>query len=424
MSAPYSNAQTPTVQFTDAHATSSIGTQTSSVQAPTTQTPNTPNSDAEAPFAFPDIATDEFARLLTQYRRDLHRIPETDFDLPETLAYVRNVLLELPCQVIEPCRSTLCAFFDRGSEHTTAIRADMDALPVTERSGVPFASTHPGKMHACGHDGHMTMVLGLAHHIAAHLDELPRSILLVFQPAEETTGGAKFVCESGVFEQYHVDRIFGFHLWPDLPKGQIASKSGALLAASNESTFTFHGKASHIAKASEGRDSLEAGVHFYTKAYDYLAERAQEEPCLLKFGHMVAGEVRNQIPALTRLEGSLRTFSVEMGARCRRDLAHMAEETAASYGCTVDVLFSEGYPPVVNNPELFDLVEPAIPNLHHITEPLLIAEDFAWYQRHLPGVFFLLGTGTGIPLHADTFDFDEAILARGVDTYARLIRIP
>jgi amidohydrolase len=374
--------------------------------------------------AFPDIASEAFAQTLTRYRRDLHRIPETDFDLPETLTYVRSVLEGLPCQIVEPCRSTLCAFFDRGSAHATAIRADMDALPVTERSGVPFASTHPGAMHACGHDGHMTMVLGLAQHIAVHLDELPRSVLLVFQPAEETTGGAKFVCESGVFERYHVDRIFGFHLWPDLPKGQIASKPGALLAASNEATFTFHGKASHIAKASEGRDSLEAGVHFYTRAYEYMDARAQEEPCLLKFGHMVSGEVRNQISANTQVEGSLRTFSVEMGKRCRGDLSRMAEQTAAEFGCTADVLFSEGYPPVVNDGALFDLAAPAVPGLRRLTEPLLIAEDFAWYQRHLPGVFFLLGTGTGIPLHADTFDFDEAILTRGVDTYARLIRIP
>lgn len=178
---------------------------------------------------------------LTQYRRDLHQIPEVDFDLPNTIAYVHSIIDKLPCEVFEPCASTVCAWFDRGSEHATTIRTDMDALPVTEKSGVPFCSTHDGQMHACGHDGHMAMALGLARHIAAHLDELERSVLIVFQPAEETTGGARFICESGVFEKYHVDRIFGFHLWPDLPKGQIASRPGALLAATSESTFTFFG---------------------------------------------------------------------------------------------------------------------------------------------------------------------------------------
>ena len=138
-------------------------------------------------FAEPTLAD------LTQYRRDLHQIPEVDFDLPKTIAYVHSIIDELPCEVFEPCRSTVCAFFDRGSERTTAIRTDMDALPVTEKSGVPFCSTHAGQMHACGHDGHMAMALGLARHIAAHLDELERSVLIVFQPAEDTTGGAQFI---------------------------------------------------------------------------------------------------------------------------------------------------------------------------------------------------------------------------------------
>ena len=150
----------------------------------------------------------------------------------------------------------------------------MDALPVTEKSGAAFASRHEGMMHACGHDGHMSMVLGLANHIAETFDELPRNVLLVFQPAEETTGGADIICKSGVFERYNVDRMFGYHLWPDLPMGCIASRPGALLAATSEATFTFHGKATHIAKASDGADSLEAGMRFVLGAYDYMAERA------------------------------------------------------------------------------------------------------------------------------------------------------
>ena len=145
-------------------------------------------------FAEPTLAD------LTQYRRDLHQIPEVDFDLPKTIAYVHSIIDKLPCEVFEPCASTVCAWFDRGSECATAIRTDMDALPVTEKSGVPFCSTHDGQMHACGHDGHMAMALGLARHIAANLDKLERSVLIVFQPAEETAGGAQFICESGVFE--------------------------------------------------------------------------------------------------------------------------------------------------------------------------------------------------------------------------------
>jgi hippurate hydrolase len=370
---------------------------------------------------------------LRQIRRDLHRIPEVDFDLPKTVAYVtheleaaRDALLAAgeKAEVFSPCTSTVCLWLDRGSEHATAIRSDMDALPVTEETGLPFASEHPGRMHACGHDGHRAMVLGLARHLAGHARELPRSVLLVFQPAEETTGGAKVVCESGVFERLRVDCIFGFHLWPDLPEGQIASRAGALLSASNETTVTFDGRASHIAKASQGRDSLAAGCRFLQDAYAYMRERELEEPCLLKFGRMESGEARNQISAHTRLEGSLRTFSREMGERIRRELPRIASAAAEREGCRAHTHFSEGYPPTRNDAALFSLAADALPELATVEAPLLITEDFAWYQEWIPGLFMLLGTGTGIPLHASTFDFDEDVLMRGLEAYKLLVRVP
>ena len=372
--------------------------------------------------------------LLTRYRRDLHQIPEVDFDLPETLAYVRDVLEGIAretngrrgreaVRLTEPCHSTICCVFDRGSEQATAIRSDMDALPVTERTGAPFASRHAGRMHACGHDGHMSMVLGLAGWLALHLEELPRTVVLVFQPAEETTGGAKVVCESNILDELRVGRIFGFHLWPDLPYGQLASRPGPLLAASNETTVTVRGRASHIAKAEQGADALLAACHVVDACYGYMGERQAEEPCLLRFGHMTSGSVRNQISDASCIEGSLRTFSLGMGERCRRELPECAERAAERLGCTAEVGFSEGYPPVVNDEELFRKAATALPNLEGVPEPLLIAEDFAWYQRWLPGVFLLLGTGTGTPLHSDTFAFDEAILMRGVEAYERLVML-
>lgn len=368
--------------------------------------------------------TDPMLEEITTFRRDLHAIPEVGFELPKTMAYVHRVLDGLPCDVFEPCKSTICAFFDCGSAHATAIRTDMDALPVMEKSNAAYASSHDGKMHACGHDGHMAMALGLARHISAHLDELPRSVLLVFQPAEETTGGARDVCESGVFDRYNVDRIFGFHLWPDLPFGSVVSRSGALLAAASEATFTFRGRAAHIARAASGADSLEAGARFLLGAYDYLDECRAEEPCLLKFGVLQSGQVRNALSPRTHLEGSLRTFSDAMGVRAKAELTALAQRCAADAGCTVDAHFAEGYPPVVNDASLYCLVAQALPELQELSEPLLIGEDFSFYQRCVPGVFMLLGTGTGIPLHADTFDFDERVLMEGLRVYQALIRIP
>lgn len=370
---------------------------------------------------------------LTRYRRDLHRIPELDDDLPQTIAYVKRVLAGLACTVIEPCRSTVCAYFDLGRPESVAIRTDMDALPVTEATGVPFASEHTGCMHACGHDGHMSMALAAATWVDRVLTgdvpgmtaaDFPRNILVVFQPAEETTGGAKRVCESGIFECLHTTRIFGFHLWPDLPAGTIASRPGPLLARSSETTLVFHGLSSHIAKWREGHDALGAAARFVVGSKWLSRRLEQDEPMTVRFGHMVAGTVRNAVAGEARVEGSLRVFSDAMFARAQDELRALAQTAADEEGCTFDISFSEGYPPVVNDADLFEQVAAALPALEHVPEPLLIAEDFAFYQRALPGVFLLLGTGTGIPLHAGTFTFDERVLLAGLDAYRSLLVQP
>lgn len=379
----------------------------------------------------PDEKDLELERV-TRWRRDLHRIPELDFDLPETLAYVRGVLEGLSCAVLEPCASCVCAWFDLGRGRAVALRSDMDALPVAERTGAAYASARPGRMHACGHDGHMAMALAAATWVDDVVsgrvpglgpDDLPRDVLVVFQPAEETTGGAALVCASGVFERCRVERIFGFHLWPDLPAGVLASRPGALLARSSEVTVEFAGRSSHIARWREGRDALAAAARFVPSA-EAMCGRLQKglgEPCLLRFGRLEAGTVRNAIAGAARAEGSLRVFSDPMFDRAREAVSALAKNAAKTEGCTAEITFSEGYPPVTNDAALFSAVEEALPELGRIDEPLLIAEDFAFYQRALPGVFVLLGTGTGTPLHADTFDFDERVLLAGVDAYRRLL---
>lgn len=369
---------------------------------------------------------------LRRWRRDLHRIPELDVHLPETLAYVRAALDALSCEVVEPCESSLVARFDLGRGRATALRTDMDALPVEERTGAPYASAHPGRMHACGHDGHMAMALAAATWVdnvvsgrasGLSADDLPRDVVIVFQPAEETTGGAARVCGSGVLERCGVDRIFGMHLWPDLPAGTLASRPGALMARSSEVTVEFSGRASHIARWQEGRDALAAAARFVPSAEAMCGRLAREggEPCLLRFGRLEAGTVRNAIAGSARAEGSLRVFSDAMLDRAREAVGTLAQNAARTEGCTVELSLSEGYPPVTNDPELLSAARRALPGLRELDEPLLIAEDFSFYQRSLPGVFMLLGTGTGTPLHADTFDFDERVLLAGADAYRRLL---
>jgi hippurate hydrolase len=364
------------------------------------------------------------AELLQYHRRQLHTIPELDRDLPQTLAYVESCLAALgdACKVVRPCESTLCALFEHGWRHTTAIRTDMDALPVTERTGAPYASRHEGNMHACGHDGHMAMALVLCRWLAMHAGELRRNVMVLFQPAEETSGGASSVCESGVFERYNVDRIFGFHLWPDIPKGIVASRAGALLSSSNETDVFFEGRASHIAKWQEGRDALRCVTQFVADVYSRIDHMDAAESVLLRFGTLSAGTVRNAIAASAEVHGSLRTFCEGDRAAAKEAVVAAADVAAATFGCKAKTHFSVGNPAVVNDPDLFHIVQEALPDMFEVSEPLLIAEDFAWYQQRLPGVFLLLGTGTGIPLHADTFDFDEAVLEVGLNAYKSLMR--
>lgn len=351
-------------------------------------------------------------------RRALHRIPELDRDLPQTLAYLQNALAGLNCKTFSPMDGALCAWFDFGAEDAIAFRADADALPIAEKTGAEYASAHPGKMHACGHDGHMAILLELARRLSGK-EKLPHNVLLVFQPAEETTGGAKDICQTGVFEQHHVQAIFGLHLWPGLPAGTVFSRKKELMARSCEVNVDIYGKSAHIAKAAEGIDALLAGTEFYRRAM--AMEQALPEGIfrLLKFGKFQSGTVRNALSAHTHMEGSLRAFQDDIFEGLAGGLRRIAEEVRQEFGCTVDIRMSDGYPAVMNPPALYDRVERTA-DFAALDVPSMTAEDFSWYQRYLPGMFFFLGLGDTPALHADTFDFDEAILVKGADFFEKL----
>ena len=349
------------------------------------------------------------------HRRRLHRIPELDKNLPQTLAYLKEALAGLNCRVFSPMAGALCAWFAFGQEKAIAFRADMDALPIQERTGAAYASGHPGCMHACGHDGHMAILLELARRLSGKKD-LPHNVLLVFQPAEETTGGARDLCETGIFEQYRVEAIFGLHLWPGLAPGVIASRRGGMMARSCEVNVDLYGKSAHIAKAAQGIDALAAGAEFYRRARA-LEEQAPEG--ILKFGKFQSGTVRNALSAHTRLEGSLRAFQDAVFEGLRSGLEEIGRDLARESGCRVEITTSDGYPAVWNPASLAARVEAAAP-FSPLEEPSLTAEDFSWYQRRLEGMFFFLGIGDTPALHADTFDFDDALLEQGADYFERL----
>ena len=360
------------------------------------------------------------------HRRALHRIPELDNQLPETTAYVRSVLEPLGCDISSPIPGSVCAFFDAGKPETVAFRADMDALPVTEATGLSYASVHPGRMHACGHDGHTAMALALAEYVSGHIAGLSRNVLFLFQPAEETTGGARGLCESGILEARHVTRVFGLHLWPGLPAGQVFTRPGPLMARANEVTVTVTGKSVHLSRASEGLDAMTAGAEYLRRAYAMIDALPPEEPRAFRFGKMVSGTVRNAVSGKTVLEGSLRTYREETYHFCKEQLEAIGREIAAETGCGVEVYLNEGYPAVWNYEELYETIRAALgsgaPGL--LDAPALAAEDFSFYQRAVPGVFFFLGVGNTAELHAPEFCFDdEAILPEGVEFLKKLLML-
>ena len=351
-------------------------------------------------------------------RRALHRIPELEWDLPETMDYLKNTLSGLNCKVFAPVEGALCAFFDFGRETAIAFRADCDALPICERNHTAYSSTHQGKMHACGHDGHMAMLLELARRLSGKTD-LPHNVLLVFQPGEETPGGAKRICDTGVLREYRVEAIFGAHLWPGLTAGKVFCRENELMSRASEVTVDFFGKSSHIAKSSQGIDAMAAAVEFYSRVTAMEKALPEQIYRLLKFGKFQSGTARNAISDRTHMEGSLRAFQDEVFVGLRDGILEAGRAVEAETGCRVEIHMSEGYPAVMNPPELCRKVRDLV-GFETLDEPSMTAEDFAWYQINVPGLFFFIGLGDTPALHADNFDFDETILVKGADFFEKL----
>lgn len=365
----------------------------------------------------------EEIRQVTKWRRDLHQIPELELHLPRTQEYILDQLKDLDCEISFPYESAVAVYFDAGQKDTIAFRSDMDALPVLEQTNHDFQSRNPGRMHACGHDGHMSNLLLFAHRLNSFYKELPHNVLLIFQPGEETPGGAQPICETGLLEDKHVKAIFGLHLWPLLDKGVIASRSGAMMARSSEIDLDITGKSVHTARWKEGIDALDTASRYLQAAYAMEQKLPENMFRVLRFGKMESGTVRNAVAGSARLEGTMRAFEDDQYDLIKNNLVKIAEDLEKETGANLSLHFSHGYPAVLNHEKLFDHIQPRIENLQLLDTPEMISEDFAWYQRYVPGIFFFLGTGTGIELHDPRFDFEEDLLLAGTDLFEQLARI-
>ena len=355
---------------------------------------------------------------IIQDRRALHQIPELELELPKTMQYVVNTLKPLNCQILTPIGCAVCAYFDFGAAAAIAFRADMDALPIQEHSEKPYASTHPGCMHACGHDGHTAILLELARRLSQK-ETLGRNVLLIFQPGEESPGGALGICRTGILEQYRVEAIFGLHLWPGLETGKVYCRENEMMSHASEINIDFYGRSAHIAKYGAAIDAMAAAMEFHRQVTAAEQSLPPQTFRLLKFGRMFSGTVRNAVADHARLEGSLRAFQDEVFAGLTASLHIAAENVERQFGCRVEISQAEGYPAVLNDPGLYQKISALLP-LSHPGDPSMTAEDFGWYQKFVPGLFFFLGLGNTPALHAADFDFDDRILVKGADFFEEL----
>lgn len=367
---------------------------------------------------------------LRKTRRALHQIPEMGFEEYKTAEYIKGCLKELGIPFEDQVVKTGVIAHIKGTEgkKTLCFRADMDALTVVEKNDVPYRSLHENRMHACGHDGHMTILLGLAEYLTAHRNRLKHNVVLLFQPAEEGPGGAQPIIEAGYLEKYKVDEIYGLHLFPGLPEGTIGLKPGAMMSQAGEFDLIIKGRSGHGAMPHTAIDSMIIAAEMIT-GLQTIASRSINplEPAVLTMGRIQGGERRNVIAKEVVLEGTVRSFSQETYDKIKVRVQDYAKGMEAIHHCEVEVVIRDMYPAVVNDEFLTKELIDSLPRESiKIIEPIMLAEDFSYYQRKVPGVFFFLGCGNEkkdycFPLHSDRFNFDEEVLGYGLQVYINLL---
>lgn len=368
---------------------------------------------------------------LIQHRRHLHMYPELGFEVYATRDYILSCLEEFGFDEVRILAGSgiKAVIRGKGEGMTLAFRADMDALPLQEETGVEFASASCGKMHACGHDGHMAILLGLAEWLGLHREKLNGNVVLIFQPAEETVGGALPMIKEGVLENPKVDAVFGFHLLPDIPQGKIGLKDGPVMAQTCEFTVEIMGKSAHGAMSHRGVDALLAGCHFVNAVYGLLGRWvASDEKALLTIGKFRAGEERNIIAGSATIEGIVRTFDDGVYERIRENIQGLLKGLELSHRVRARYREDVYYPAVNNDSKLVGRMRELLPfDVLQDIQPLMIAEDFSYYQQRVPGVYMFLGCrneseGFTAPLHSSQFNFDEEVLLYGLQIYHDIIR--
>ncbi len=373
----------------------------------------------------------DFHTDLTAWRRDIHAHPETAFEEKRTSDIVAMRLQEFGIEIHRGLAGTGVVGTLKGSrtgDRAIAIRADMDALDVAEKNGFHHHSTHPGKMHACGHDGHTTMLLGAARYLA-ETRNFAGTVHFIFQPAEENEAGGKVMVEQGLFEKFPVEAVYGMHNWPGMPVGQFVVRPGPLLAAFDIFEIVVEGKGAHGAMPHTGIDPVVTAAQI-TLALQTIRSRSTHplDGAVVSVTQVHGGDTWNVIPDEVVLRGTTRSFKPEVQDIIEHGIRRIAEGVASAQGAKVRVRYERRYPPTVNTEKETEIAAAAAAevagqsNVIRDFTPTMGAEDFAFMLQARPGCYVLIGNGEeSAGLHNPHYDFNDEILTTGASYWARLV---
>jgi len=368
---------------------------------------------------------------ITAWRRDIHAHPEVLYDTHRTSALVAEKLRAFGCDQVETgIGRTGVVGVIHGSQttsgHVVGLRADMDALPIQEMTGLDYASTHSGKMHACGHDGHTAMLLGAAKYLC-ETRQFNGTAVVIFQPAEEGGAGAREMCDDGLMDRFNIQEVYGMHNWPGVAAGHFAIRSGPFFAASDFFDIHVAGKGGHAAKPHEAVDPVVVASHIVT-ALQTISSR-NTDPV-----HQVVVSVTsvessshayNVIPSAVHLKGTVRTLDAGVRDLAEQRLVDIATSTGAVFGATVDAKFQRSYPVMVNHVEQTDYAQQVARDIagHCDDAPLIMGgEDFAFMLEQRPGAYILVGNGDSAPVHNQYYNFNDDIIPAGSSWFVQMIQ--
>jgi hippurate hydrolase len=375
----------------------------------------------------------EFQPEMEGWRQDFHQHPELRFEEHRTAAQVAKLLRAWGIETHTNIATTGVVGVLRAGSGTRSVglRADMDALPMPEETGLPYASVTPGKMHACGHDGHTAMLLGAAKYLA-ETKNFDGTVVFIFQPAEEGGAGAKVMMEEGLFTRFPCDAVYGLHNDPTLPLGQADIRDDVMMAAADGFTITVQGAGGHAARPHAGVDPIVVGAQMVTALQSIVARRVDPlESAVVSITQFHAGTAQNVIADTAMLNGTVRTLSPAVRDLVEVTMRRVVEATAAAHDATARIDYSRGYPPTINHADQAGRAARAAETvlgggrIHRDKPPVMGAEDFAYFLQDRPGAYIKLGQAQGRkgarPVHTTLYDFNDDLLPVGASFFATLV---